>query len=153
MITYRKNAEWMGLIRRNSHWCIGSLQVSSPRWHYARGLCEVVRTGGSGEVAQAAREFGSAGFGRVRTALGEIVSAGFEIEEAMQKNLVRCLVLRREHRTALYHGQCIELAIDTLLEGVQTLRRHCEACLHHSNFTRLHWLSDRLLERRLTSVN
>jgi hypothetical protein len=70
----------------------------------------------------------------------------------MQKNLVRCL-LRREHRTTLYRGQCIELAIDILLDGVQTLRCHCEACLYHSNFTRLHWLSDRLLERRLTSVN
>ena len=71
----------------------------------------------------------------------------------MKNNLVRCLLLRKEHRTTLYRSQCIELAIDILLEGVQTLRCHCEVCLHHSNFTRLHWLSDRLLERRLTSVN
>jgi hypothetical protein len=82
MITYGKKAGWMGSIRRSSHWCMSSLQVSSPRWHYARGLCEVARTGGSVGVAQAAREFGSAGFGHGKTALGEIVSTGFEPEEA-----------------------------------------------------------------------
>jgi len=82
MITYHKKAEWMGPIRRSSLWCMGSLQVSSPRWHCARGLCEVARTGGSGGVAQVAREFGSAVFGRRKTALGEIASTGFELEEA-----------------------------------------------------------------------
>jgi len=82
MIMYGKKAEWMGPIRRNNHWNIGSLEVSSPRWHYARGLCEVVRTGGSGAVGQAAREFGTAGFGRRKTGLGEIASTGFELEEA-----------------------------------------------------------------------
>jgi hypothetical protein len=42
----------------------------------------VVQTGGWGGVAQAAREFGSVGFGRWKTALGEIASTGFELEEA-----------------------------------------------------------------------
>lgn len=82
MITYGKKVEWMVSTRRNRHWCTGSLQVSSPRWHYAPGLCEVVRTGVSVGVAQAAREFGSAGIGRRKTALGEIASTGFELEEA-----------------------------------------------------------------------
>ena len=82
MITYHKKAEWMGPNRRSSHWCMGTLQVSSPRWHYARGLCEVVRTGESGGVVQVAREFGSVAFGHRKTALGGIVSTGFELEEA-----------------------------------------------------------------------
>ena len=82
MITCGKKAEWMGSTRQNSHWCKHSLQVSSPRWHCARGLCEVVRTGGSGGVVQAAREFGSVEFARKKTALGEIASTGFELEEA-----------------------------------------------------------------------
>jgi hypothetical protein len=81
-ITYDKKAEWMGSIRQNSHWCMSNLQVSSPRWHYAQGLCGVVRIGGSAGVAQAAREFGSVGFARWKTALGEIASTGFELEEA-----------------------------------------------------------------------
>lgn len=72
----------MESIHRNNRSCMGNLQVSSPRWHYAQGLCEVVRTGGSGGVAQAAREFDSVGFGRSKTALGEIASTGFEFEEA-----------------------------------------------------------------------
>jgi hypothetical protein len=82
MITYGKKAELMGSTRRNSHLRMGSLQVSSPRWHYVRGLCEVVRIGGSDGVAQAARESGSVGFGHKKTALGEIASTGFEFEEA-----------------------------------------------------------------------
>lgn len=91
MIRYEKKAEWMASIRRNGYWYMDNLQVSSPRWHYVRDLCEAVRTAGSGGVAQVAREFGSAGFGRRRIALGEIASTGSVPERAtckMQKNLV-----------------------------------------------------------------
>jgi hypothetical protein len=73
---------WIG---SNSCWRMdtGSLRVSSPRSRCARCLCEAAQTGGSGEVAQAARGFGFAGTGRAKTALGEIVSTGFELEEAI----------------------------------------------------------------------
>ena len=107
MIAYGKKAPLIGLIHWDRRWCVGtgSLRVSSPRWYYARGLCEAARTGGSGGVARVAREFGFAGFGRAKTALGETVSTGFALEEATCRIIwFDVVILRREHRTTLYRS-------------------------------------------------
>ncbi len=88
-----RKSPWMGSTRWNSRWCVdtGTLQESSLEWHSARRLCEAAQTRGAGGAAQVARGFGFAGFGRAKTALGEIASTDFELEGAICRinNMVR----------------------------------------------------------------